>query len=39
MPQVSEDEQLLAVRFGERDVETEYGPDNEAPTNEKAGNR
>ena len=23
----------------ERDVETEYGPDNEAPADERAGNR
>jgi hypothetical protein len=29
----------LHVRFDERDVETEYGPDNEAPADERAGNR
>jgi len=26
------------VRFDERDVETEYGPDNEAPADQRAGN-
>ena len=27
------------VRFDERDVETGYGLDNEAPADERAGNR
>jgi hypothetical protein len=27
------------VRFDERDVETEHGPDREAPADERAGNR
>ena len=29
----------LHVRFDERDVETEYGSANEAPADERAGNR
>lgn len=29
----------LHVRCDERDVETEYGQDNEAPADERAGNR
>ena len=27
------------VRFDERDVETEHGPDSEAPADERAGTR
>jgi hypothetical protein len=37
---VREPDALAAhVRFDERDVKTEHGPDNEAPADERAGYR